>query len=413
MLASVGATCAYASFGSGVEVLASDVRIIKTGILGQKIIFSDSDFKQGLCISDFEKIKIVSLPSSNEGTLMLGGRKIGEGTEIKRKNIGAMVFIPASKDVEECKFIFTTKDFANGAEVEFIIKFTDKVNYAPKIETESSTASSLSTQREISVYGKMSASDNENDTLEYIVVGYPKAGTLTVINKNSGEYRYTPPDDFVGTDVFSYVARDEWGNYSKLCKVDIKVEERISEVIYKDMLDSTDYNAAVTLTAMNVMDGKLIGDGVYFMPDSTVTRAEFVTMALKCANITPDSTLTSTFFDDNADIPTALIKYVATAQELGLICGTFKNGSLDFCPNEAITKYEAGVIMSAILNVDAGENTPVFSDINTVPVWAQNDIYAMYNLGIFESEDEKINAREVLSKAEVARYLCRMMKHNA
>ena len=52
--------------------------------------------------------------------------------EIKRKNLGALVFIPASKDVTECKFIFTIESFADGAEVEFVIKFIDKVN--PRIE---------------------------------------------------------------------------------------------------------------------------------------------------------------------------------------------------------------------------------------------------------------------------------------
>ena len=410
MVGLFGAVCSYANFGGGIDVIASDVKIIKTGIAGQKMIFSDSDFKQGLCITDFDKIKIVSLPSSADGTLMLAGRRVGEGMEIKRKNIGALVFIPASKDVTECKFIFTTNDFAYGAEVEFIIKFTEKVNYAPQINNDKSAETSLTTQRDVSVYGKMSASDTEGDDVKYIIVGYPKVGTLTIIDNSSGEYRYTPPADFTGTDVFSYVARDEWGNFSKLCKVEIEVNERMSEVVYADMKDHRDYNSAVILTSMNVMDGKLIGDGVYFMPESTVTRAEFVTMAMKCAGISADSSLTESFFDDNADIPSALMKYVATAQKKGIIQGSFKNGRLDFKPNEAITKYEAAVIISNILNVAPGEETPVFKDINTLPVWAKNDVYAMYNLGIFDYEGEEVNGLQALTKADAARYLHRMME---
>ena len=293
LIGSIFSISASAGFGSGVAVVASEAKIIKTGIFGQKIIFSDLDFKQGLAITDFEKIEIKSIPLSTEGTLLLAGRRVKEGTIIKRKNIGALVFVPASKNISECKFSFTTKDFAEGAEVDFIIKFTDKVNYAPEIDE--SVSASVSTQREISVFGQMSATDKEGDSIEYMVVSYPKAGMLRVTDKESGEYVYTPPENFTGTESFSYVARDAWGNFSKLCKVKIDVDERMSEVVYSDMTEHPQYNAAVTLTAMGVMDGKMIGDGTYFMPEETVSRAEFLTMAMKCAGISGDKSTSKSF----------------------------------------------------------------------------------------------------------------------
>ena len=107
LLCTVFAVGTSAGFGSGVAVVASETKIIKTGIFGQKIIFSDLDFKQGLAIADFDKIEIKSIPLSTEGTLLLAGRRVKEGTIIKRKNIGALVFVPASKNLEECKFSFT------------------------------------------------------------------------------------------------------------------------------------------------------------------------------------------------------------------------------------------------------------------------------------------------------------------
>lgn len=410
MASTVGGVVVHAGFGSGVGVIASDTKIIKTAIKGQKVIFSDTDFKQGLCLVDFEKIKIKSIPLSSEGTLMLAGRRVGEGMEIKRKNLGAMVFIPASKDVTECKFIFTTESFADGAEVEFIIKFTDKINSAPVTNNSLTQETSLSTQREISVHGRMSATDSENDALEYLVVSYPKVGVLKVIDKSTGEYLYTPPEKYTGTDSFSYVAMDEWGNFSKICTVDIEVKERMSEIVYVDMKNHPDYCAAVTLTSMNVMDGKLIGDGVYFMPQEYVTRAEFVTMAMKCAGINPDPALSGSFFDDNDEIPTAMLQYVSTAQSLGIICGKFEDGQLLFKPNENITKYEAGVIMSNILGATYDGEIPVFEDISDAPVWAHADIYAMCQLGIFESDSNEIGASAALTKAETARFLCKMME---
>ena len=45
-------------FGGGAAVIASDVTLIKAGLFGEKISFSDSDFKKALATSDISKITI-------------------------------------------------------------------------------------------------------------------------------------------------------------------------------------------------------------------------------------------------------------------------------------------------------------------------------------------------------------------
>ena len=96
LLCSLTSIAAYASFGSGVSMIASKTQIIKTAKLGAKIVFSELDIKQGLLITDLDTIKITALPKSSEGTLMFAGRRVSEGMEIKRRNIPALVFVPAS-----------------------------------------------------------------------------------------------------------------------------------------------------------------------------------------------------------------------------------------------------------------------------------------------------------------------------
>ena len=405
----LGTTAAYASFGSGIQTLASDTKIIKSGLVGKKMTFTDADFKQGLCITDFDTVTVTELPSSTEGTLMLAGRRVAAGTSIKRKNLPALVFIPATKDVTEAKFKVTVDDFAGGESIEFIIRFSDKINYEPEIKDEHTSNLDLKTQREIGIHGKMCANDADSESLEFIVISYPKSGTLTIVDKKSGEYVYTPYDSYVGNDSFVYVARDEWGNFSKAQKVKITVSERMSEVVYRDMIGRPEYNAAVTMTAMGIMDGRLIGDGVYFNPDESVSRAEFVCMAMKAMGIRADATATATYFDDNEDIPLPLLSYVATAQRMGLINGNFENGELVFKPNEAITKYEAATVIAKLLNKESDNNLPVFSDINDVPTWARDDVYTMCSLGIFEYENGSVNAAKAVSKAECASYLYKMI----
>lgn len=406
-LAGLLAASVGASFGAGVAVIAEETKIIKSGLYGRKISFSDSDIKQGLCISDFNAIKITELPKSSDGTLILAGRRVSEGASIKRKNLPALVFIPTSKETEGASFKFTVDGYGDGCEIEFVLKYTDKVNYEPKISEDFAATLSLRTQREIGVFGKMHATDGEGDKIEYIIVSAPKNGILEKVDKTTGEYVYKPTADFVGKDSFVYVARDEWGNFSTPETVTISVEKRMSEVRYTDMEARPEYNAAVAMTAMGIMGGKILGDGVFFSPDETVSRAEFVAMAMKSAGISADTTKTESYFDDNNDIPLPLRSYVATAQRMGIIHGSFEDGRLVFNPNGEISKYEAAMIMAEISGSHA--NDEVSADISSeIPVWAREGVYLMQETGVFEDSDI-LEASKPVTRADCASYLYKMI----
>ena len=216
-------TVGAASFGSGALTIAEGVNMVKTGLLGKKLCFNDADFKSALCLTDFDTITVTKIPPSTEGTLLLSGRRVGEGRVIKKKHLGALVFVPASNNVAESRFAFTVEGYAGGAEIECIMKFIDKVNYAPSIPEEAISAMALKTQENISAYGKLTATDPEEDAIEFIIVSYPKSGTLELVDKEIGKYRYTPSSSYTGSDSFVYVARDEYGNYSSPARVKVKV----------------------------------------------------------------------------------------------------------------------------------------------------------------------------------------------
>ncbi|MBQ8415149.1 MAG: S-layer homology domain-containing protein [Clostridia bacterium] len=406
----LGGVEAAAFFGYGARVVASEVNMIKTSLIGQKITFTDGDFKSALALADFDTITITEIPLSTEGTLLLSGRRVGKGRVIKRKNLGALVFIPASDSVTECKFKFTVEGYAGGAEIECIMKFIDKVNYAPEAIGDTVSASGINTQQAISVYGNLGATDPEGDKIEYIIVTYPKRGSLTFTEKESGRYCYTPIGDFVGKDKFTYVARDEYGNYSKPMTVSVKINERMCDTVYRDMEDREEYNAAVAMTAMGVMSGVQLGDDLYFEPDEKVSRAEFVAMAMKCAGIKADSSLSSTYFDDDDAISVSLKRYIATAQRTGLIVGDFKDGKLLFSPNEEITRYEAAKILTGIIGANEEGEESVFAGDNDIPIWARAGVYAMCSLGIFDTEDTS-SLEEKITRADVAEYLYRFLKN--
>jgi hypothetical protein len=405
-LGSVFAVSASASFGGGAMVMAKSENLIKTGLFGKKLVFSDTDFKQGLTVTDFDSVTITKIPPTTEGSLLLAGRRVSEGMTIRRKNLGALVFIPSDKNVKESSFKFKISPYADGNELEFKLKFTDKINYEPELEDASPT--SILTQRDITIYGKMKASDKEGDEITYKVVAYPKYGTLEVLDAKNGEFRYTPLKGYVGEDEFSYVARDTWGNYSVPGKINVNVSARLSEIEYRDMKNNESYNAAVALSAMGIMDGKILGDGVYFRPEECVSRAEFVSMVMKALDIKADTTVTESFFDDNAYIPTGLVSYIGTAERIGLITGKFENGRLIFAPNESITSSEAASIVRRALGDKIDGEAPDYLE-SELPVYLREDAYILCSLGIFEKDFSEMKKDELLTKAECASILYKLI----
>ena len=402
-LLSVGGVACSASFGSGARVVAAKVNMIKTGLSGRQICFSDADFKSALCLTDFDGIKITEIPSSTDGSLLLDGRRVGVGKIIKREKLGSLCFMPATSSVTECSFKFSIDGYAQSEEIKCILKFTDRVNYEPETDGEVL----VKTQSGISVYSTLTGHDPEGDKLSFIVVSYPKEGVLEILDEECGSFSYTPYGNYTGEDKFTYVVRDEYGNYSQPRQVSVSVYEKMCEVVYTDMQNRSEYNAALAMTAMNVMSGRLVGDDTYFMPDETVSRGEFVAMAMKCVGIRPDSTLSTSYFDDDSDISPSLKSYVATAQRIGIINGDFRDGGLYFSPNEPICGYEAAKIMANILGIGESVEEKAFGAEN-IPVSARSEVAAMRTVGIFTDADIS-SASDSVTRASCASYLYRMI----
>ncbi len=400
------AVTAEAIIGTGYLRGEGEAEVIRTGLYGKKLRFSDADFKSAFCITDFEAVRIDSLPKSSEGTLLIAGRRVKEGQRIKRRNIGALVFVPANNEVENVRFDFTLFEGKTENSGKCTLKFTDKINYAPEVPKESASSLSVTTQMEISAYGKMEGSDPEGDEIVFIMAMYPKNGVLD-FDKQTGQYRYTPDFDFSGYDSFTYVVRDEYGNYSEPMEVMLRTVERMSDEVFSDMLDREEYNAAVAMGAIGVMSAKTVGDEKHFCPDETVTRAEFVAMAMKAYGIKADSSLKKTFFDDNADIPAALIGYIATAQRVGIINGEFKNGGLYFDPTKTVTREEAAEIISMVMGLKVADEDGEYLENESVAIGARPYVSAMLTLGIFDSE--ALDGKEPVTRAIVAESLYRMV----
>ncbi len=393
---------------SGADELAKDTVLIKSGYLGESVKFCENDFKTALGAAKISSVTIISLPEEKTGTLYLSSSRVSAGQNVTASLLDLLKFMPADKTVEEASFTFTADNLAGGAEIPCKIKLLDKKNEAP---TVGNTSLSVATQQGIAYYGTLGGSDPEGDTLFFRVTSYPKRGTLTVLDSASGSFRYTPTAGYTGKDKFSYVVRDEYGNFSKEETVSVTVAKRSSNLVYEDIAGSKTELAAIRLTDAGVMLGRLSGDGMYFDAEETVTRGDFTVMAMKVAGISPKAGLTSTFFDDDADIPSSIKSYIATAQAMGFVNGTFDGTGLYFEPNRAVTRAEAAVILCNVMRLSMGDSTAVFAGEDDVPVWAENAVATLYTLGVMNEVETGIwNASDALTRADAAQMLYAFMK---
>ena len=198
---------------------AEDAMLIKSGYHGETLSFREKDFKQALGASKLTAITVTSLPERGDGSLFLASSRVSKGDSIPASALDLLKFIPANTSVEESSFTFTAGNAAGGAELVCRIRFVEKKNEAP---TASGGALSVLTQTDISCFGTLTASDADGDSLFFRVTSYPKNGTLTLLDKKTGAFRYTPDEGFAGKDAFSYVVRDEYRRFfilfPKLCK---------------------------------------------------------------------------------------------------------------------------------------------------------------------------------------------------
>ena len=392
---------AYTRVSYGTDCLASSAELCKSGLRGQNIVFSEADFRQALGLSRIDNVTILSLPDAACGILKRGDTAVVVGQVLGREEIPSLTFCPASDTVDGASFTFCANSAAGTTAVRCTLKILDKINEGPAVAESGGAALSVSTRADVSVYGQLTATDPEGDALRYLMVSYPEKGYLH-LSESSGLFRYTPMAGATGTDRFSYVVRDAYGNYSGIATVQIAVEARSGQGVFADMADSPAHNAALTLAEKNVMIGEIAGDGLYFRPAGTLTRADFLVMAMKCAGVRPADGATRTWFDDDDKIAAPVRPYVATAQLYGYVTGDFDGNGLYFSPDKTVTRAEAAVILNRLLGLSAPAVLPAVKQASAIPVWARPAVYALRAAGILGDGVNGATATGALTREEAA-----------
>ena len=202
----------------------------------------------------------------------------------------------------------------------------------------------LRTYRNVSVGGRLTAFDPEDDVVNYTITTEPVKGSVEL--DESGCFVYTPKENKRGRDYFGYKAVDSEGNLSQEATVIIRIEKQKSAVCYSDLKGEACAYAATALSEYGVFTGERIGMSLCFCPRQSVTRGEFLSMCMALTGHAPMRAVASSGYADDALTPAWARAYAVTARRTGLAP---EGESLR--AEEAISAAEAAELLSRALKL--------------------------------------------------------------
>ena len=202
----------------------------------------------------------------------------------------------------------------------------------------------LRTYRNVSVGGRLSAFDPENDAVAYSITTEPVKGSIEL--EENGCFVYTPKENKRGRDYFGYKAIDSAGNVSQEAKVIIRIEKRKKAAFYSDLKGMGCEYAALALHEEGVFTAERIGGEYCFFPEREVSRGEFLAMCVSLRGQEPVSAVLRSGYSDDEAIPVWLKGFSTAAQ----LAGWGRTEEL-LTPDEPITVGEAEALLDRCLGL--------------------------------------------------------------
>ena len=240
----------------------------------------------------------------------------------------------------------------------------------------------METYKNIANTGALTASDEDGDALTYQIVRAPKRGSVELAD--DGSFTYTPAHNKVGRDSFVYTATDPAGNVSNEARVKIRIVKPTDAAAFADLAgDPLEYRA-MALKDMGVYGGRQIAGQLCFAPDETVSRGEFLVMAMRVLGMEPDAAVLTSGFADEAATAAWMRPYITAAYRSGVISGVSAETGMEFRPNAALTKAECAVMLQNMLDLPQPDTQPVFSveEGECIASWAVPSASALQSAGL-------------------------------
>lgn len=395
----------------GLRVLAAREELVFAGLVGNELSFTAEDIRRSMNLSELNYITIRDLPSPGEGTLFVGSVGAAEGQVISAGSLSLLSFAAAR---ESAPSESTMEISVNGSDYAVTCRLCmlDRLNYTPTVALAPAVTLNVETYKGIPTAGTVSAYDPEGDEITYEITRYASHGRVSLTDRHTGAYVYTPDPGFTGQDSFDYVVRDRYGNYSTSATVSVLVSPRPTAVTYADIDGEGNAASILTVSEWGLMNGTRVGSETYFKPAAAVSRLEFLVTAMEAAGITAETVATAMppAFADAESIPAAMRPYVGYALQKGYINGKTVDGKPCFKPDETITRAEAAVVLSNIIGYAVEDTVTAFADEDTLPVWSGEALTSLRALGILQCPDGSAHAGETMTRGDTAEWLERTIR---
>ena len=395
----------------GLRVLAAREEMVFAGLCGNEISFTAEDIRRAMNLSELNYVTIRELPAPGEGTLFVGSVGAAEGQVISAGSLSLLSFASAddSKPTEA-----TMEVSVNGSDyaVTCRLYLLDRLNYTPTVALAPAISLQIETYKDLPTAGTVSAYDPEGDEITYEITRYASHGRISLTDRHTGAYVYTPDPGFTGQDSFDYVVRDRYGNYSTSATVSVQVSPRPTAVTYADIDGEGNAAAILAMSEWGLMNGARVGSETYFKPTAALSRLEFLVTAMEAAGITSEVVATATppAVTDAESIPAAMRPYVGYALQKGYINGKTMDGKVYFNPDEEITRAEAAVVLSNIIGYAVEDTVTAFADENALPAWSGEAFTSLRALGVLQCPDGSAHAGETMTRGDTAEWLCRTVR---
>ena len=324
-------------------------------------------------------VMMTGVPDEALGKLRLGSRVIQPGDVLTAQQADRLTFVPVTgADGEaEVACMSITPD-GLGEESRMTLKIGSGKNEAPVAED-----SEFETYKNISGEISLRVSDPDGDALTVTIVKEPKRGTLEV--GENGTVTYTPEENKVGKDSFTYTVTDTAGNTSEEATVRIQIKKPSDKATYQDMDGDPAQLAAVWLRESGIYSGKTVAGELLFCPEESVSRGEFIAMCVALTQQQPE--LLETGLIDGDDTPLWLQPYVSTALKCGYISGVPTENGLALLADQPIRQGEAAVMLSRLLELSESETVMADRDAAALPAWVSGAVQATAEAGLKDLSD--------------------------
>ena len=378
MMGLLAAVCCLASLAvpaRAAEVAADEV-----------YCFSPADFSADETLAG---ICITAIPASEAGTMLLGSRVLGPGDILTAEQLKKIVFRPVAGETDRLAQVSYLPIFEDRVEAVATMSVTvvGRTDEAPVAED-----SAMETYRNLPNEAMLKVKDPEGEKMTYTLIRAPKRGEVVI--REDGSFIYTPKENKVGVDSFTYTATDPRGNVSREARVTVTVIKPSEAKQYLDTAGNSCRFAAEWMKNTGIFVGESFNGNGCFQPEKQVSRGDFLTMLVGVLEIPLEEKAEITGFTD--DCASWLKPYLAAAMRSGLTVG-WPDGD-QFRPDAPITGAEAAVMLQNALDLTVS----TVQEDEAVPAWARSAVSALEAQGIC------LQAEEILTRAEAAELMYRV-----